>query len=60
MPGPQVTRPVSWPAMPRHLAAVLACEHLPNVTTDAMGQLDTKDWTKAYGELHKAILETLG
>lgn len=46
--------------MPRHLAAVLACEHLPNVTTDAMGQLDTKDWTKAYGELHKAILETLG
>ena len=49
MPGPQVPRPVSWPVRPEHLATVLACEDLPNITTDAIGQLDTEDWTKADG-----------
>ena len=59
MPGLQNTRPISWPTARGQLAAVLACQHLPNITTDVMGQLDTQDWIKAYGELHTAIRDSL-
>ena len=55
-----IRRVNNWPTTRNHLAAVLACQHLPQVRYHGVAnRFETDEWIKAYQDLHAAIKATL-